>query len=128
MAMAYSPIAIKRNRILGDLNSRCEPIDENLPIYLNHESGELLGYADESLGRYADAFVFHLSEEVCKKLSTNSYECGLNYDYVKGDGSKPRRVKLNFIVLTPRVEPTARPVKVKPAAEEVAAAVTTEDA
>jgi hypothetical protein len=119
--MSYSPIAIKRSRILGDLNSRCEPVEENLPVYLNHETGELLGYADESLGRYADAFVFHLSEEVCKKLSTNSYECGLNYDYIKDDGSRPRRVRLNFIVLTPRVELVARPPKVKPAAADTVA-------
>ena len=124
--MSYSPIAIKRNRILGDLNKRCEPV-ESIPIYLEREGGELLGHVDESLGRYADAFVFHVPEDYCKKLSTNSFECGLNYDYVKGDKSpeRQRRIKLNFITLTPRVEPLSRMAK-KSAADAAAAALTVE--
>lgn len=100
--MQYSPLAIKRRYILGSLADKCDPINK-IPVYLNDKSGEPIGFADESLGRYADAFLFHLPEDVCKKLSTNGYE--LDVDYVVSDeenNTGKERIKLNYIVLTSR--------------------------
>lgn len=96
--MSYSPLAIKKSRVLGDIYKNCEPI-ESIPVYLEDASGELLGYADESLGHYADAFVFHLSEDVCKKLSSGHYNYGFDYDVVNKQLDKNRHFKLNYIML-----------------------------
>lgn len=101
--MTYSPLAIKRWHVLGDLYKRCENI-ESIPVYLNDASGELLGYADESLGHYADAFSFHLDEDVCKKLSSSGYNFAFDYDSVEEaavDNGRSR-VKLNCILLIAR--------------------------
>jgi hypothetical protein len=100
--MQYSPLAIKRRYILGSLADKCDPINK-IPVYLNDKSGEPIGFADESLGRYADAFLFHLPEDVCKKLSTNGYD--LDVDYVvsqENANTGKERIKLNYIVLTSR--------------------------
>lgn len=99
--MSYSPLAIKRSQVLGDIYSRCEKI-ESLPVYLNDVSGELLGHVDESLGQYADAFVFHLSEDVCKKLSSGHYIYGFDYDVLESDIAKNSLIKLNYIFLVGR--------------------------
>ncbi len=61
--MAYSPLAIKRRNVLGDIYNYCEPV-ENLPVYLENNLEETIGFADESLGHYADAFLFHLPEDI----------------------------------------------------------------
>jgi hypothetical protein len=99
--MSYSPLAIKRSRVLGNIYKNCEPI-ESIPVYLNDTSGELLGYADESLGHYADAFVFHLAEDVCKKLSSGHYNYGFDYEVVNKQADKNRHFKLNCIMLVGR--------------------------
>jgi hypothetical protein len=96
--MTYSPLAIKRNYILGDIYQHCDRI-ESIPVYLNNVSGELLGYVDEELGPYIDAFLFHLPEDICKKLSSGHYQYGFDYDVLSGQNDKNRRVKLNCIVL-----------------------------
>jgi hypothetical protein len=94
--MSYSPLAIKRRQVLGNFYNRCEKI-ESVPVYMDDVSGELLGHVDESLGKYADAFVFHLSEIVCKKLSTGHYNYGFDYDVLE---SKNGHIRLNYIFLT----------------------------
>lgn len=99
--MSYSPLAIKRRQILGDIYNRCEKI-ETIPVYMDDVSGELLGHADESLGQFADAFVFHLSENVCKKLSTGHYNFGFDYDVLESGNSKKGNIKLNYILLVGR--------------------------
>jgi hypothetical protein len=99
--MSFSPLAIKRSQVLGDIYSRCEPI-ESIPVYLNDPSGELLGHVDESLGQYADAFVFHLAEDVCKKLSTGQYVYGFDYDVLEAGIGKNSHIKLNCILLVGR--------------------------
>ncbi len=99
--MSYSPLAIKKSRVLGDIYKNCEPI-ESIPVYMDDASGELLGYADESLGHYADAFVFHLSEDVCKKLSSGHYNYGFDYEVVDKQPDKARHFKLNYIMLVGR--------------------------
>ena len=101
--MTYNPLAIKRRDILGDLYERCEPID-SIPVYLNDTTGEPIGFVDESLGNYVDAFLFNLPEDVCKKLSTNgSYDIAFDYDFLdKNSTSNKAPIKLNHIVLVPR--------------------------
>jgi len=96
--MSYSPLAIKRSRVLGDIYKNCEPV-ESIPVYMNDASGELLGHVDESLGHYADAFVFHLSEDICKKLSSGHYNYGFDYEVLDKQNDKHKHIKLNYIML-----------------------------
>ncbi len=105
--MSYSPLAIKRRQVLGDLYAVCDPI-EMVPVHLENAEGEKIGFADESLGHYADAFLFHLPEDVCKKLSTGHYIYSFDYDYTDPDSSgRNRRVTINSIFLTGRKVPNA---------------------
>ncbi len=101
--MAYGPLAIARRHVLGEYYSRCDAI-ETVPVYLNDETGEKVGEADESMGKYADAFLFHLSEEMCKKLSAGHFTYSFDMENVKDeeDDEPKRRVRLNSILLTPR--------------------------
>ncbi len=98
--MIYSPLAIKRRQVLGDIYSQCETV-QSVPVYLDSDGGEMLGYVDEGLGKFADAFLFHVSEDVCKKLSTNRYDYSFDYDYCEPaqPAGQKKRIKLNFIVL-----------------------------
>lgn len=116
--MSYSPLALKRRHVLGDLYSKCDAV-VSVPVYENDADGEMLGYADESLGHYADALTFHLAEDVCKRLSTGHYVYSFGYEYSDPDAApgRGRRVKLTHICLTGRkpVEP------VGPRARKVAA-------
>ena len=102
MHMAYSPIALSRRHVLGEYYSRCDAI-ESVPVYLDAPDGELLGQVDESMGKYADAFLFHLSEDLCKKLSAGHFTCSFDFEKVEEtDGALRRRIKLNSITLIPR--------------------------
>ncbi|MGI8813287.1 MAG: hypothetical protein ACR2IH_12285 [Pyrinomonadaceae bacterium] len=104
--MAYSPLSISRRHVLGDLHNRCEPI-ENIPVYLVDNGGEVLGHVDQSLGHYADAFSFHLPEDICKRLSSGQFGFSFDYEYC-GDASlkgSNRKIKLNYICLTPLTPP-----------------------
>lgn len=100
--MTYSPLTIRRRNILGDIYGQCDRID-SIPVYLESTTADPIGSVDESLGRYTDAFVFRLPEDVCKKLSTGSYEIGLDFD------SRKNRIKLNHIILLPKQLPIAIP-------------------
>ena len=102
--MKYSPLAIRRRNILGDIYGKCETV-ESIPVYLDDKTTEPIGHVDESLGRYADAFVFHLPEEICKKLSTGSYEV-----FIDSEASdEENRIKLNHIVLVAKQQPASVP-------------------
>jgi hypothetical protein len=92
--MSYSPIAIKRSFVLGDLYNQCESSD-SIPVHIDSKKEVPIGYVDESLGVYADAFLFHLPEDVCKKLSTSHYKFGFDYDV----SVKQNKIKLNYILL-----------------------------
>jgi hypothetical protein len=98
--MQYSPLAIKRRYILGKLADKCDTISK-IPVYLNDKSSEPIGFADESMGRYADAFLFHLPEDVCKRLSTNGYDLEIDYDVSNQEDktAKSERITLNYIIL-----------------------------
>ena len=98
--MAYSPLAIKRRNVLGKIYGRCDAV-ERIPVYVNSKSDEPLGYADESLGHYADAFLFHLPENICKKLSTGHFNYVLYFEYA-GNAAGDDRIRLDSILLTPR--------------------------
>lgn len=93
--MKYSPLSISRRHVLGDLYARCEHLD-SVPVYLTDDATEPIGHCDEALGRYADAFCFHLSDDDCKKLSTGNFTFSFNYE------SEDRRVTLKSIILNPR--------------------------
>ncbi len=103
--MAHSPITMARRHILGDLNQRCEPI-QSVPVHLDEMTGEMLGFADESLGKYADAVTFHLADDVCKKLSMGQFTYSIEYDYADVDdvsaAPSKRRIKLTSITLVSR--------------------------
>jgi hypothetical protein len=101
--MQFSPLAIKRRYILGNLAGQCETVNK-IPVYLNDKSEPPIGFADESLGRYADAFLFHLPEEICKRLATNGYELDIDYEVHRREDktSENARIKLNHIILTSR--------------------------
>jgi hypothetical protein len=103
--MTYSPLAIKRRQVLGDLYALCDNV-EMVPVHLDNADGEKIGFADESLGHYADAYLFHLPEDVCKKLSTGHYIYSFDYDYSDPDSTgRNRRITLNCICLTGRKAP-----------------------
>ena len=98
--MSYSPLAIKRSYVLGEMYKQCDPI-ESIPVYMNDQSGELLGHVDESMGHYADAFIFHLSETVCKQLSASHFDFAFGFEFSEHTDPtvNQRRIKLNHIVL-----------------------------
>jgi hypothetical protein len=117
--MAYSPVSIARRHVLGSLYSRCNPI-ESIPVYLKDEDGEKLGHVDQGLGHYADAFSFHLAEDICKRLSSGQFAYSFSYEYAEGSkaGDSGRRIQLSCICLTPLSPPVkaAVPKSTKPEA------------
>ncbi|HEX8289872.1 MAG TPA: hypothetical protein VF556_17965 [Pyrinomonadaceae bacterium] len=98
--MSYNPLTIKRSNVLGNIYKQCDTI-ESIPVYMNDQSGELLGFVREDMGRYADVFTFHLSETVCKQLSSNHFEFAYDFDYSEKTTSpfNKKRIKLNHIML-----------------------------
>lgn len=116
--MTYSPLSLSRRHVLGDLYSRCDSIAENVPVYLAGETQELLGHADEALGHYADAFSFHLPDDLCKKLSAGHFTYSFDYDYADPTVTGSRgRIRLNSITLN------ARKAYAKPVSKSAAAAL-----
>lgn len=97
---------MKRSHVLGDLYDRCDRV-ESIPVYMNEKSGEPLGFADESLGHFADAFLFHLPEPVCKKLSTGHFDFVFDCEYSESPGrpGTKKRIVLNGILLVPKKPP-----------------------
>src|SRR3712207_1769047 len=87
-------LAIKRKHVLGDLYNSCE-VAESIPVYIDDKPDEPIGTADSSLGTFVDAFLFHLPDDVCKKLSTGHYQFGIDYDL----SDNKNKFKLNHILL-----------------------------
>lgn len=110
--MAIAILSLSRRHVLGTLHNRCDTIEGSIPVYLAGDEPELLGYADESLGHYADAFSFHLDADSCKKLSAGqfSYDIGYDHSAPHSDGERGR-VKLTSITLV-RHKGYEKPVKV----------------
>jgi hypothetical protein len=111
--MKYSPLTMSRSRILGNMYTQCDRLNDYIAVYLNDADGEKLGVVDESLGKYADAFTFHLSEENCKMLAGGKYDYTFDYQFaapatVASSRSK-RRIQLISMFLKAR-ETREKPV------------------
>jgi hypothetical protein len=110
--MLTNTVCLTRRHVLGDLYGRCDAIEERIPVYMAGEEPDEVGFVDESLGHYADAFTFHLNDGICKKLAAGYFSYSL--DYVFSDATctdRKARVKLNSITLTGRAtyaKPLAR--------------------
>jgi hypothetical protein len=110
--MAIATLSLSRRHVLGTLYGRCDPIEGSIPVYLAGGDPDLLGYADQSLGHYADAFSFHLDTDSCKKLSAGQYSYDIGYDHSEPHAKGERgRVKLTSITLI-RHKGYDKPVKV----------------
>jgi hypothetical protein len=77
--MIQSVLSLSRRHVLGKLYARCNSVSESIPVYLDGEKPELVGYVDEGLGPYTDAFSFHLDTDSCKKLSMGQYSYSIDY-------------------------------------------------
>lgn len=121
--MSFGPISISRRHVLGELYSRCDAI-ESVPVYMDNVEGELLGHVDEGLGHYADAFRFHMNEDICKKLSAGHFTYSFNYQHSENEEKVTgrRRIKLNAILLN------ARKGYAKPVPKAKASAIAAEQA
>ena len=99
--MRSSQISMSRRHVLGELYGRCTGVSGDIPVYLAGVEPELLGYVNESLGEYSDAFSFFLDEHVCKKLAGGHYE--YSFDHEPIDEFHPAGpIKLNSIILVGR--------------------------
>lgn len=84
--MSSTALSFSRRHVLGDLHAKCEAMLEPVPVYLAGEEKELLGHADEGLGHYADAFTFHLPDDVCKRLASGQYTFEFDLDHSEKKG------------------------------------------
>ena len=102
--MAPSILSLSRQHVLGDLYSRCDAIKGDIPVYLDNEAAPIvIGFADQSLGHYADAFSFHLDADDCKRLSSGQFSFSISYELSKKQESgMGGRVTLTSITLTGR--------------------------
>ena len=120
--MKYGPLTVSRSRILGSFYAQCEHMDDHIAVYLNDADGEKLGVVNESLGKYADAFTFHLSEENCKMLAGGKFDYSFDCNFSEPDdtASSPskRRLKLVSVFLTRR--DTAAVLSARSAEEPIA--------
>ena len=125
--MALAILSLSRRHVLGSLYDRCEAISGSIPVYLEGAEPQMLGFADEALGHYADAFSFHLDADSCKRLSAGHYSYAIGYDHCgpQRDGERGR-VKLTSITLVGR-KGYEKPVKPEKA-EKVEKTETTEAA
>ncbi len=103
--MSFSPLSLSRRHVLGDLYPKCELLTENVPVYLLGDENELLGHADEGLGKFADAITFHLADDVCKRISAGHY----TYQFDLEHGAEPGRVIIRTIFLKAR-KPYEKPL------------------
>jgi len=115
--MTEAILSLSRRHVLGDLYQRCDASREHIPVYLAGDDAApvLVGYADESLGYYADAFSFHLGSDECKKLATGNFTFSIGYEFSRaGETNSRGRVKVSSITLTGR-KTYDKPVAAKPA-------------
>src|SRR5687767_388757 len=109
--MSLAVLSLSRRHVLGTLYGRCNAVSGSIPVYLAGDEPELLGYADEGLGPYADAFSFHLDAESCKRLSMGQYSYSIDYANSRVAADRSRgRVTLVSITLV-RHKGYDKPVK-----------------
>ncbi len=103
--MNQQKLSMARRHVLGNMNSRCEPVTD-VPVLLNDGDGEVLGHVDESLGKYADALTFHLDDQVCKRLASGHYSFSFEFKFAdESDAELPaarRRIMLSSVFLIMR--------------------------
>src|SRR5215510_1335420 len=102
--MATNHVILSRRHVLGDFHGRCLPV-VNILVFLDSPESEMIGYVDEGLGVYADAFRFYLSDELCKKLTMGHFTYSFDYEFAdrKDTAAKnKRRIKLTSITLNSR--------------------------
>jgi hypothetical protein len=100
--MSLQTISIARSQVLGNFNARCEKI-ELIPVYMSEDMETQIGFVDQSLGPYADAFSFHLPADMCKRLSSGQFSFSFGYDdKARAKKGNQSRITLNYICLTTR--------------------------
>ena len=77
-----SPVSLSRRHVLGDLYGKCGPLADEVPVYLSETDAEptLKGHVDQSLGHFADAFSFHIPDEMCKDLTAGRFTFSFQYE------------------------------------------------
>ena len=97
---------MSRSRILGNMYTRSDRLNDHIAVYLNDSTGEKLGVVDECLGKYADAFTFHLSEENCKMLAGGKFDYTFDYRFAAPaeptSSRSKRRIRLISMFLKAR--------------------------
>jgi len=113
--MALAQLSMARRHVLGELHGRCDVISDDVPVYLADEAGDPIGHVDQSLGHYADAFTFHLADDICKKLSAGHFQYSFDVEPVDSAAQTLQsKVKLVSIILTSRKgydKPVSRRIK-----------------
>ena len=99
--MSLQTISIARSQVLGNFNSRCDMI-ELIPVYMSEDMETQIGFVDQSLGLYADAFSFHLPPDMCKRLSSGQFSFSFGYEKNRAKEGNQFRIALNCICLTTR--------------------------
>ena len=97
-------LSFARRHVLGEMHSRCDAV-ETVPVFMEGDLETQVGFADQSMGRYSDAFSFHLPADICKKLSSGHFSFSFGYAHAKAADlfTKPR-IRLTYICLT-KVKP-----------------------
>lgn len=92
-----------RRHVLGHLYGRCDAISGEVPVYLDGDGTDPIGHVDQSLGHYADAFTFHLADDICKKLSAGHFLYSFEFETADPVGlTSQSRITLVSITLTNR--------------------------
>jgi hypothetical protein len=109
--MVYSPLSMARRHVLGKIYDRCDALGSSIPVYVIETdpegivgtASELVGHVDETLGHYADAFTFHVPDEVCKRLSGGAFTYTFECEFADAASNGPEsRIRLNSISLIAR--------------------------
>ena len=103
--MTHTPLTLSRRHVLGDLYAQCERLT-SVPVFWDSVVGSPLGFVEEGTSHYADAFTFHIEEQLCRKLASGQIICLFNYEFAgaaNGGGTRgKRRIRLTSFVLSTR--------------------------
>ena len=104
--MSLETVTFARRHVLGQMHSRCDSVDM-LPIFMDGDMDTQIGYVDENMGRFADAYSFHVPADVIKKLSSGQLTFSFGFANDKpADVFKKPRIRLTYICLT-KIKPIA---------------------
>lgn len=92
-----------RRHVLGELYQRCDQIEGQVPVFIVGSDEPSIGHVDQCLGHYADAFTFHVPDDICKQLSAGYFTFSFEYELIGAIApSVSRRIRINSISLTAR--------------------------